>query len=140
MPASLLSKHQYFSDKPVPETLIERVLGAGRFAPSSGNYQPWQFVVINRKSIIQELDRAALDVLENDFSNYMGEEKEQQLAVGYAADPNPGAYDPRIVLGGKSQSMAEGYNLPSLGAPVMVLLCGDYRLIRGTHASTIGHL
>ena len=36
-----------FTEEDVPETLIRRVLEAGRFAPSAGNNQPWKFKVID---------------------------------------------------------------------------------------------
>ena len=35
-----------FKDEPVPEHLIRRILEAGRHAPSTGNCQPWRFIVI----------------------------------------------------------------------------------------------
>lgn len=36
----------FLKDKPVPEELIQGVLEAARWAPSAGNSQPWEFVVI----------------------------------------------------------------------------------------------
>jgi nitroreductase len=35
-----------FKDKPVPDGLIRRVLEAGRFAPTAGNSQPCEFMVV----------------------------------------------------------------------------------------------
>ena len=35
-----------FSDKPVPEDLMQKILDAGRRSQSSKNSQPWQFVVV----------------------------------------------------------------------------------------------
>lgn len=35
-----------YDDRPVPEDVLERVLEAGRLAPSAMNYQPWHFVVV----------------------------------------------------------------------------------------------
>jgi len=49
-----------FTDKPVSDHLIRRVLEAGRFAPTSGNCQPWKFIVITDKTIIDELDEAGI--------------------------------------------------------------------------------
>ena len=39
----------------VPEWMIHRVLEAGRFAPSAGNCQPWKFVVVRDKEVIDDL-------------------------------------------------------------------------------------
>lgn len=46
-----------YKRKQVPKELVKRVLEAGRFAPSAGNNQPWKFIVIQNKSLIDEIDR-----------------------------------------------------------------------------------
>jgi nitroreductase len=46
----------YKSDQ-VPEHLVRRILEAGRFAPSAGNSQPWKFIVIRDKAILEEMER-----------------------------------------------------------------------------------
>lgn len=45
-----------YKKKQVPRELVERVLEAGRFAPSAGNNQPWKFIVIQEKAVIDEID------------------------------------------------------------------------------------
>lgn len=35
-----------YDSKPVPEEVLNKVLEAGRIAPSASNYQPWHFVVV----------------------------------------------------------------------------------------------
>jgi nitroreductase len=44
-----------FSDTPIPEAHLERVLEAGRRAPSAGNLQPWDFVVVRDRDQLQAL-------------------------------------------------------------------------------------
>lgn len=44
-----------FLGDPVPRELIEKILGAARYAPSAGNSQPWEFVVIEERETIQKL-------------------------------------------------------------------------------------
>jgi len=46
-----------YTEKPVPEELIEKILRAGMAAPSAGNEQPWHFIVINDKSILNEIPK-----------------------------------------------------------------------------------
>jgi len=41
-----------YTDKPVPDELVEKLLRAGMSAPSSGNEQPWHFVVIRDRAIL----------------------------------------------------------------------------------------
>ena len=44
-----------FTDKPVEEEKIEKILRAAFAAPSAQNQQPWEFYVVTRKEIIEEL-------------------------------------------------------------------------------------
>ena len=120
-----------FSDRPVPEPLIRRVLEAGRFAPSAGNCQPWQFIVITDKALIKQIDDGALAVLVGLYKQYRDDEGVKALAAGYEANPNPGGWDPRIILGGIGTSMFNRVNPPGLGAPCMIIIAADTRAIGG---------
>lgn len=44
-----------YKKKQVPEFMVKRILEAGRFAPSAGNGQPWKFIVIRDKDIIDAM-------------------------------------------------------------------------------------
>jgi nitroreductase len=44
-----------YSSKPLPRETIEDIIRAGMNAPSAGNEQPWHFVVINRRKILEEI-------------------------------------------------------------------------------------
>ncbi len=46
-----------FSDRPVEDDVIRRILNAGRRSQSSKHTQPWQFVVVRRKETLAELSR-----------------------------------------------------------------------------------
>jgi nitroreductase len=46
-----------YKDKQVPENLLRRILEAGRFAPSAGNYQPWRVIVIRDRDIINAMEK-----------------------------------------------------------------------------------
>ncbi len=50
-----------FRSDPVEERDLKRILEAGRLAPSAGNCQPWEFVVVRDDDIKEKLARAALD-------------------------------------------------------------------------------
>ncbi len=55
---SLLMKRnsvRNFLDKPVPNELIIQLLSSGMQAPSANNQQPWEFIVIDDREIINEL-------------------------------------------------------------------------------------
>lgn len=44
-----------FEDRPIPEQSLERILEAGRRAPSASNRQPWDFVVTTDRSKLEAL-------------------------------------------------------------------------------------
>jgi len=51
-----------FKKDPLPDSMINRILEAGRFAPTGGNSQSWKFVVINSPEIIAEMEKDAVDM------------------------------------------------------------------------------
>lgn len=48
-----------FSEKEIERPIIERVLEAGRRAPSAKNRQPWRFIVVNDPEIRNRIQDAA---------------------------------------------------------------------------------
>lgn len=119
-----------FKDKPVPETLVRRVLEAGRFAPSAGNCQPWKFIVVTDKALIHEMNEATCNALTMLLTMYKNDEMVKTLVPMYEADPRPGSWDPRVVLGGFG-SVARRELPVFLNAPVVILIAGDERAISG---------
>lgn len=49
-----------YEKKDVPNELIGRILRAGISAPSAGNIQPWEFIVVKEKKTKKDLSLAAL--------------------------------------------------------------------------------
>jgi nitroreductase len=44
-----------YADQPLARADVERILDAGRRAPSASNWQPWNFVVVNDRAQLTEL-------------------------------------------------------------------------------------
>jgi nitroreductase len=44
-----------YLDKPIPEELVNKLLAAAMAAPSARNQQPWEFIVITEKSILEKI-------------------------------------------------------------------------------------
>ena len=119
-----------FREKPVPESLIERVLEAGRFAPSAGNCQPWKFVVITDKEIIDEVDKTAVNIIKNLYNTYLNDNAVKALeGLVKGPPPSAGNADPRVIIGGMGAVGIEGGLAPSLNAPAVILLLADERAI-----------
>lgn len=50
---------KHFKSKPVEKEKLERVLEAGRLAPSAKNRQEWRFVVIQKEALREKVKEAA---------------------------------------------------------------------------------
>ncbi len=46
-----------YLDKDIPDEVVDKILEAGRWAPSGFNYQPWKFAVIKDKNLKAELGK-----------------------------------------------------------------------------------
>jgi nitroreductase len=44
-----------FADRAIPDADLDRVLEAGRIAPSSQNNQPWDFIVVTDQEMLRQL-------------------------------------------------------------------------------------
>ena len=92
-----------FSDEPIDDYAIGRVLDAATFAPSAENRQPWEFVVVRdaqTRARVGELTQRAWDAGGREFA-------QTRLDAKLMADVDAGA------TGGLA------------AAPVMVVVCAD---------------
>ncbi len=48
-----------YSDKPVEKEKLDRIIEAGRMAPSACNAQPWKFIVVTEPILIGKISEAA---------------------------------------------------------------------------------
>jgi nitroreductase len=92
-----------FTDEPVDDNLIARVLDAATFAPSAENRQPWEFIVVRddrSRAHLGDLTRRAWDAGGREFA-------QTRLDAKLMADVDAGA------TGGVAS------------APVMIVVCAD---------------
>jgi nitroreductase len=56
---AVASRHNVrsFADRPISDEDLDRILEAGRRAPSSRNWQPWDFVLVTDRHQLEELSR-----------------------------------------------------------------------------------
>ncbi len=50
-----------FQNKNVPQEILEKILLAATFAPSAGNFQPWEFIVVRDDKMKKNLADACFD-------------------------------------------------------------------------------
>jgi nitroreductase len=46
-----------YTDQPVPDEILETLLKAAMSAPSAGNQQAWQFLIINDRRVLDEIPK-----------------------------------------------------------------------------------
>ena len=66
-----------YASKPVPAELVEEIMRAGMAAPSANNEQPWHFVVIDDRAIMNDIPK---------FHPYSAMLREAPLAVLVCGD------------------------------------------------------
>jgi nitroreductase len=49
------SIRNYDPDRQVPKDILDKILDAGRFAPSAANRQPWKFLVISSAPMLEKV-------------------------------------------------------------------------------------
>jgi nitroreductase len=78
------SVRRYKTDA-VPKELIEKILDAGRWAPSGGNIQPWKFIVISDRNLLELIRKVSPGYLgEAPFAILVCSDKEKAYKVGGA--------------------------------------------------------
>jgi nitroreductase len=70
-----------FKDQPVPDGDIEKILDAGRLAPSANNTQPWSFLVIRDKAVLKQMAGAVREMVDLMIPHAEDEKQAQRLAA-----------------------------------------------------------
>jgi len=70
-----------FKDQPVPEEDINRILDAGRLAPSANNTQPWSFLVIKDRKTLAAMAEAVRAMIDRMIPHAEDERQAQRLAA-----------------------------------------------------------
>jgi len=51
------SVRNYDSKKPIPRDVLDRILDAGRLAPSAANRQPWKFLIVSSGEMLERVHK-----------------------------------------------------------------------------------
>ncbi len=68
---------RHYKSTPVPEADLKIILDAARMAPTSGNQQPWQFIVVKDPQVIDELKKACLENSRERMKEWMGADQKK---------------------------------------------------------------
>ena len=72
-----------FTSEPVSDEQITKLLMAAMAAPSAGNEQPWEFIVVHERAALEEITQ---------FHQYSQMLKEAPVAIIVCADPGRSKY------------------------------------------------
>ena len=96
-----------FTQEPVADDAVEKIIEAARWAPSGANSQPWEFLVIREQETKDAIASIARDLMELGYKAELT--RPEELRWPSAARPVAG--DP-----------------PFKNAPVLILVCADPRV------------
>ncbi len=82
--------------EPVPDALVEKILEAARWAPSAGNAQPWEFLVVKGSRTIGRL--AELYEYQMVEKKWLEATRKEEMQM-YPGDPFPGIQDRKAMEG-----------------------------------------
>ncbi len=121
-----------FKKESIPDSMIRRILEAGRFAPSTGNQQPWKFVVIKSPEIISEMEKDAARVTKIlmfflDYPNFTGIRKKISKFVAHTFTFRLFTNELHPVPFGALSQASKGKTLYWHNAPVVILILEDQR-------------
>ena len=98
-----------YKDLPVNSMIIEKILDAGRMAPSAMNKQPWQFYILTNKDTIKEFSKEIVKVGMKKFIK-SGPKQILKTAVG-------------LLHFTFSSGILKGGDPVFYGAPVVIFIC-----------------
>jgi nitroreductase len=115
-----------FKKKQVPADLVRRILEAGRFAPTAGNYMHWRFSVVRDPKMIKEMDDDAFNTTAK-MGEYLNYWKRPYLKpiVKVLQYKYPNELHP--IPHGVLKLMSEKSFKPFWDAPTLILLYKDVR-------------
>jgi nitroreductase len=106
-----------YTDRPVHDELVTDLLRAAMAAPSAGNQQPWQFVVVRDSKVLEEVAAA---------NPYGGMARDAQLAVVVCGEPGHKAHGEFWVQ--DCSAATENLLIAAHAAGLGAVWCGTYPL------------
>ncbi len=114
-----------FKERDVPKELIDRIIEAGRFAPTAGNGQPFKFLVVQDKNLNKEIDKKCAQVLYKVKNLYLTKSKIKKALVYLLSYLSPNKWDQRPIAAMEKMEQIGG--IITYGAPVVIHILKDVR-------------
>lgn len=120
---------RHYEEEPVPRELIERVIEAGRFAPTGGNLQSIYFTIVTDPNKIDVVRKKVLTYTEDYIEAQEALAKEQEIK-GTLSDEQRKRMTVFITIRSMVERYKKGQDTIFYGAPVVILLHGEPENIR----------
>jgi nitroreductase len=110
---------RHFTGKPVPQETVRKLLEAGMSAPSACDFQPWQLVVINDRTLLDQIPA---------FHNHAAFLPEAPMAILVCGEPGVSRYWQQDCAAAAQNILLAAHSL-GLGAVWLGLFPRDNRVI-----------
>lgn len=110
----------------VPDEVIEKLIDLARWAPSGMNAQPWKFVVIKDKKLIEEIRQVTMKGMIFTIKVMTGKALHWRILKFLWRVLNPSRFktiEPRVLQGMKAHTKEKGSDVFH-HAPVLILILG----------------
>jgi len=87
-----------FKEEPVPEKLLNKVLEAGRWAPSAGNSQPWGFILVTDADVKKNIANVCTEFSRKAWVEFCPERARYLAARGGSWDKSGMAKIPVLIV------------------------------------------
>ncbi|MFP4225273.1 MAG: nitroreductase family protein [Desulfobacterales bacterium] len=114
-----------FKNKPVPREILQRLVEAGRFAPSAGNGQPFKFLVVTDPETISAVDKQCAKVLTMIKKAYLGNGKLRKSLISLLSAISANKWDQRPIAA--MEKVNQNNDSITFGAPVVIHVLKDKR-------------
>lgn len=86
-----------FREEPIHEEALNKVLEAGRWAPSAGNTQPWHFIIVSDAEVKKRIARVCTEYSRKHWADFASETARYLAARGGSWDKSAMAKVPVLI-------------------------------------------
>lgn len=115
-----------FKKDDVPDEIIQKLIELAHWAPSAMNAQPWKFVVIKDKRLIEEIRQVTMKGMELTLKIFTGRAIHWRILKNLWRLFKPSQFktiEPRVLQGMKAHTKQKGSDVFH-NAPVLILVLG----------------
>ncbi|MFO8056234.1 MAG: nitroreductase family protein [bacterium] len=117
--------NRLFKNREVPDELLHRVMEAGRYSPTGGNCQSWEFVCIRDQELIRRIETSSLKSLRRMSENYLKPgSRAARWLWNLLSFWRPGDMDVRVMSGMDTAVLRDTLYF---GAPAVIVVLSDKR-------------